>query len=168
MCEEEIYSIIEGILFASDESVSVKQIAKVVEMSESTVLNYIKNLIKIYNEDLKRGIKIIKVDNKYQLVTKQSIFKYLNKLKAGLEKPKLTPAMLETLAIIAYKQPATKLEIESIRGIKSYYMINKLMEYELICEVGRAEKIGRPILFGTTDKFLMHFGISQINELPKI
>lgn len=126
------------------------------------------DLIKMYEEDETRGIKIIKFDNKFQLVTKQNIFGYLTKANAELEKPRISASMLETLAIIAYKQPITKLEIENIRGVKSDYIVNKLLEYELICEVGRADKIGRPILFGTSDKFLMYFGLQNLEDLPEV
>lgn len=126
------------------------------------------DFIKLYEEDESRGIKVIRFEDKFQLVTKQNIFGYLTKANSELEKPRISPAMLETLAIIAYKQPITKLEIESIRGVSSDYIVNKLVEYELICEVGRAEKIGRPILFGTSDKFLMYFGLQTLEELPTV
>ena len=168
MNKEEMFRVIEGILFVSNEPVPVKGIAAAIETSFDDAAIIMEELIEKYNEDETRGIKIIKADGKYQLVTKQNIFKYLQKANTELEKPRITPAMLETLAIVAYKQPITRLEIESIRGVNSDHVVSKLVEYDLVCEVGRAEKIGHPILFGTTDKFLMYFGMSALNDLPEV
>lgn len=168
MNKEEMFRVIEGILFVSNEPVPVKGIAAAIETNFDEAAIIMEELIEKYNEDETRGIKIIKADGKYQLVTKQNIFKYLQKANTELEKPRITPAMLETLAIVAYKQPITRLEIESIRGVNSDHVVSKLVEYDLVCEVGRAEKIGHPILFGTTDKFLMYFGMSALNDLPEV
>ncbi|MCQ2978394.1 MAG: SMC-Scp complex subunit ScpB [Clostridia bacterium] len=168
MTIEETYRIIEGMLFVSNDPVPVKGIATALEKSINDTNVIMDELIKKYEEDETRGIKIVRFDNKFQLVTKQNIFGYLTKANAELEKPRISPAMLETLAIIAYKQPITKLEIESIRGVKTDYIVNKLVEYELVCEVGRADKIGRPILFGTTDKFLIYFGLTNLQDLPTV
>lgn len=168
MNEQEISRIIEGILFVSNEPVHIKGIASAIDMTVVETNSIMETLIKKYEEDETRGIKIVRVDDKFQLVTKQNIFGYLTKVNTSLEKPKISPAMLETLAIIAYKQPITKLEIENIRGVKSDHVVNKLVEYDLVCEVGRAEKIGRPILLGTTDKFLIYFGLRTLEELPKV
>lgn len=168
MSNEEMYRIIEGMLFVSNDPVNIKGIATALEKTVDEAKQIMDDLIKMYEEDETRGIKIIKFDNKFQLVTKQNIFGYLTKANAELEKPRISASMLETLAIIAYKQPITKLEIENIRGVKSDYIVNKLLEYELICEVGRADKIGRPILFGTSDKFLMYFGLQNLEDLPEV
>ena len=168
MNEQEISRIIEGILFVSNEPVHIKGIASAIDMTVVETNSIMETLIKKYEEDETRGIKIVRVDDKFQLVTKQNIFGYLTKVNTSLEKPKISPAMLETLAIIAYKQPITKLEIENVRGVKSDHVVNKLVEYDLVCEVGRAEKIGRPILLGTTDKFLIYFGLRTLEELPKV
>ena len=130
-----------------------------------------KELLSEMMEDYKkaeRGIQIIELEGAYQLCTKKEMYDYLVKI-AHVPKPKeLTDVMLETLSIIAYKQPVTKLEIEKIRGIKSDHTVNKLVEYNLVCEVGRKDAPGRPILFATTEEFLRSFGIESTNELPEL
>lgn len=168
MNENEIYSVIEGMLFVSNEPISIKGISEALGMTALEMAPIMERLMQSYIDDDKRGIKIVQTEDKFTIVTKQNIFKYLTKVYQGLEKPRITPSMLETLAIIAYKQPVTRLEVENIRGVNSDHVVGKLLEYELICEVGRAEKIGRPILFGTTDKFLVYFGLRSIDELPKV
>ena len=112
MSNEEMYRIIEGMLFVSNDPVNIKGIATALEKTVDEAKQIMDDLIKMYEEDETRGIKIIKFDNKFQLVTKQNIFGYLTKANAELEKPRITGSMLETLAIIAYKQPITKMEIE--------------------------------------------------------
>ena len=113
-----------------------------------------------------RGIKIIELENAYQMCTKEEYYDYLVKLALQPKKAVLTDVMLETLSIIAYKQPVTKLEIEKIRGVKSDHAVNKLMEYNLVQEVGRLDAPGRPLLFGTTEEFLRNFGV-QGREGPQ-
>lgn len=115
-----------------------------------------------------RGITLIELDGAWQLCTKIETYEYIRKLVVQPRKRSLTDVMLETLSIIAYKQPVTKQEIEAIRGVKSDFAVNKLIEYGLVCEVGRLDTIGRPILFGTTEEFLRCFGVSSVNQLPDI
>ena len=119
-------------------------------------------------EESKRGIKIIELNGAYQLCTKKDLYEYLIKVASAPKKRVITDVMLETLSIIAYKQPVTKSEIENIRGVKSDHAVNKLIEYDLVCEVGRLDAPGRPILFGTTEEFLRYFGINSIENLPDI
>ena len=116
----------------------------------------------------KRGIQLIELEGAYQLCTKKELYDYLVRI-AHVPKPReLTDVMLETLSIIAYKQPVTKLEIEKIRGVKSDHTVNKLVEYNLVCEAGRKDAPGRPILFQTTEEFLRSFGIESTEDLPEL
>jgi segregation and condensation protein B len=117
-------------------------------------------------ENDSRGIQIIELDGAFQLCTKTSMFEVLTKIAHIPKKHVLTDILLETLSIIAYKQPITKMEIEKIRGVKSDHAVNKLIEYNLVCEVGRLDAPGRPIVFGTTEEFLRSFGVHSIEELP--
>src|SRR5699024_6366940 len=115
-----------------------------------------------------RGIRIIELDNSYQLCTKKELYEYLIRVAKQPKRYVLTDVLLETLSIIAYKQPVTKLEIEKIRGVKSDHAVNKLVEYGLVREVGRLDAPGRPILFGTTEEFLRNFGVQGLDDLPEI
>ena len=115
-----------------------------------------------------RGIRIIELENAYQLCTKPEMYDYLIKVAKQPRRQVLTDVMMETLSIIAYKQPITKSEIESIRGVKSDFAVNKLVEYELVQEVGRLDTPGRPLLFGTTEEFLRRFGVDSSENLPEI
>lgn len=159
-------SIVEGILFAIGEPVEVEKLALAMEKDIKSAKYILDDVMNEYNSR-ETGLKIIKIDDAYQLTTKPDIFSYIIKVVKQPKKFQLTQAVLETLAIIAYKQPITKLEIEKIRGVNSDYSVNKLLEYELVEELGRSEAIGRPILFGTTKSFLRIFGISDIEELKE-
>ena len=115
-----------------------------------------------------RGIQIVELDGAFQLCTKSSLYEYLIRVAKQPKKITLSDVVMETLSIIAYKQPITKLEVEHIRGVKSDHVINKLVEYKLICEVGRLDAPGRPILFATTEEFLRNFGIESLEDLPVV
>ena len=115
-----------------------------------------------------RGIRIMELDGAYQLCTKSELYEYLIRVAKQPKKIVLTDIVMETLSIIAYKQPITKLEIEKIRGVKSDHAVNKLVEYNLVMELGRLDAPGRPLLFGTTEEFLRHFGIQSLEDLPMI
>ena len=115
-----------------------------------------------------RGIRLLRLENKYQLCTKNEYFEILARIVNMPKKHVLTDVLLETLAIVAYKQPVTRAEIEKIRGVSCSHAVNRLVEYNLICELGRLDAPGHPILFGTTDDFLRSFGISSMDELPDI
>lgn len=158
---------IEALLFAMGKSVSLSAIAKAIGHDTETTRKIIDNMMLSYNTP-KRGIKIIELENSYQMCTKEEYYDYLVKLALQPKKASLSDVMLETLSIIAYKQPVTKLEIEKIRGVKCDHAINKLIEYNLIQEVGRLDAPGRPILFGTTEEFLRSFGVQGIEELPEL
>jgi len=159
-------SIIEGLLFASgDEGLEAKQIAAVLELDAATV-NKLLQEMRLDFERQERGIQIIEIAGGYQLTTRPEHAPYFQMLAQSPSRATLSQAALETLAIIAYKQPITRVEIEEIRGVKSDRAIHTLVGKQLIEETGRAEAIGKPILYGTTKAFLDYFGLSHIKDLP--
>ena len=162
-----IEAIIEAILFTMGEAVELDRIAAAVGHDEVTIRKVIRNMMDKYDSN-DRGIQIIELGNSYQMCTKASMYESIIKLTHIPKKHVLTDVLLETLSIIAYKQPITKLEIEQIRGVKTDHAINKLFEYNLVCEVGRLDAPGRPILLGTTEEFLSSFGITSLEDLPVI
>ncbi len=158
-------AMIEAILFTMGEAVELDRIAAAIEQDEKTTKRIIQNMMDQYvNES--RGIQIIELDGAYQMCTKASTYEALIRIAHVPKKHMLTDVLLETLSIIAYKQPITKLEIEKIRGVKTDHAVNKLIEYNLVCEVGRMDAPGKPILFGTSEDFLRSFGISSLDDLP--
>lgn len=159
--------IIEAILFAMGDSVELGKIAAAIGHDVDTTRKLIRNMMDKYDES-DRGIRIIELENSYQMCTKRDMYEYLIRIAKQPKKYTLTDVQLETLSIIAYKQPVTKLEIEKIRGVKSDHAVNKLVEYNLVCEVGRMNVPGRPILFGTTEEFLRRFSIQSLDELPSM
>jgi segregation and condensation protein B len=158
---------IEAILFTMGNSVELDKIAMAVGLDKENVRDIIQEMIQEYNSD-DRGIKIIELDNAFQLCTKKEYYENLIKVAKAPKKQVLSEALLETLSIIAYKQPVTRLEIEKIRGVSSEKAINRLMEFDLCKELGRLDAPGRPMLFGTTEEFLRVFGVQSIDELPVI
>ena len=164
---KKIEAAIEAILFSAGESVDVSRIAKAIGHDVHTTEKIIRNMmLKYYEED--RGIKIIELESSFQMCTKQEFYEYLVEIALQPKKATLTEVMLETLSIIAYKQPVTKTEIEKIRGVKCDHAINKLVEYNLVQELGRLDAPGRPILFGTTEEFLRNIGVESTENLPVI
>ena len=167
MDKEKLKGIIESILFTMGDSVSEKQLTQVLEISQEELFMTLMEMQAEYAAD-SRGITLVRLEDAWQLRTKPETYDYIRKLLVQPKKRSLTDVMLETLSIIAYKQPVTKQEIEAIRGVKSDFAVNKLVEYGLVCELGRLDTIGRPIVFGTTEEFLRCFGVSRIEELPDI
>lgn len=167
MNEEHIKSAIEAILFAWSDPLSLKDISKALGADEKTITKLLKEMIDEFNYQ-KRGIQIIKMNDHYQLATRPEHFEYLQKLMEPKQNKGLTQAALETLAIIAYRQPIPKGEIESIRGVKCDKALATLLEKDLIEEKGRLEKTGRPIIYGTTLNFLKSFGLNSLDDLPPI
>lgn len=163
-----IKGIIESILFTVGKSVSLEQLVMVLEMEKEPLRNILLEMKEEYNKDDTRGICLIELDDSWQICTKIETYDYVRKLVSQPKKRSLTDVMLETLSIIAYKQPVTKQEIEAIRGVKCDFAVNKLVEYKLVKELGRLDTIGKPIVFGTTEEFLRCFGVSSIEELPDI
>ncbi len=158
---------IEAILFAVGDSVETEKLAKAIEQDKDTTKKIIYHMMDRYREE-DRGIQIIELEDSFQLCTKNELYEYLIRVAKQPRKIVLTDVVMETLSIIAYKQPITKLEIEKIRGVKCDHAVNKLVEYELVTELGRLDAPGRPILFGTTEAFLRHFGINSLEDLPSL
>ena len=152
---------IEAILFSMGDAVELKDLADVLQIDGKTVQKILDDMMVRYEEE-DRGIKIVKLENAYQLCTKNEYYDILSSLVNIPKKHSLTDSLMETLSIVAYKQPVTRQEIEAIRGVSCVHAIN------LITEVGRLDAVGRPILFGTTEDFLRCFGVSSMDELPSI
>ena len=164
---EKLQGVIEAILFAMGDSVELSKIAAAIEHDEQTTKKIIHNMMDSYEQE-NRGIRIIELDNSFQICTKPEMYEYLIRIAKQPKRYVLTDVLLETLSIVAYKQPVTRLEIEKIRGVKTDHAVNKLVEYGLIEEVGRMEVPGRPILFGTTEEFLRRFSVQSLDELPTL
>lgn len=164
---EKLQGVIEAILFTMGESVELSKIAAAIEHDENTTKKIIHNMMDKYEEET-HGIRIIELEDSFQMCTKKDAYEYLIKIAKQPKRYVLTEVLLETLSIIAYKQPVTKLEIEKIRGVKSDHAVNKLVEYGLVEEVGRMDAPGRPLLFGTTEEFLRRFSVQSLDELPVI
>ncbi len=158
---------VEAILFSIGDAVPLKELSKVLEVDEPTLDKIIQNMMDKYDRE-DRGIRIVRLEASYQLCTKNEYYDILTKVVNMPKKHTLTDSLMETLSIVAYKQPVTRQEIEAIRGVSCVHAINKLVEYNLIMEVGRLDAIGRPILFGTTEDFLRSFGVTSMDELPVI
>lgn len=164
---KKLEGIIEAILFAMGDSVELGKIAAAIEHDEATTRKIIHSMMDKYEAE-DRGIRIIELEDSFQMCTKTETYEYLIRIAKQPRRYVLTDVLLETLSIIAYKQPVTKLEIEKIRGVKSDHAVNKLVEYNLVCEVGRMDAPGRPLLFGTTEEFLRRFSIQSVEELPSM
>ena len=158
---------VEGILFAMGESVSIKEIAAALEIEEKDLLEVIDNMKEDY-ADPSRGIQLVTLEDSIQLRTKDDYYDDLIKIATAPKKNVLTDSVLETLSIIAYKQPVTRADVEKIRGVNSDFGINKLLEYGLIKELGRLDAPGKPLLFGTSEQFLRAFNVDSIEDLPQI
>ncbi|MBQ1923904.1 MAG: SMC-Scp complex subunit ScpB [Lachnospiraceae bacterium] len=166
MEKSKIPAAIEAVLFAMGGSVEVSEIAQALEITEQEAWEAVEAIReKLGHEG--SGLQINRYDDAVQLSTRAEYYEYLIKIASVPKKQTLTNAMLETLSIIAYRQPVTRAEIEHIRGVNSDHSVNKLLSYDLVEEVGRKEAPGRPILFGTTEQFLRTFGISSLAELPQ-
>ena len=164
---------IEALIFSSEQSIRIEEIMYCLQsaferdFTKEEVTLSIANIQKKY-QDENFAIELINISNGYQFLTKKNFHPVISLLQLQRSKKKLSPAALETLAIIAYKQSVTKLEIEQIRGVNSDYSIQKLLEKELITIIGKSETVGRPILYSTSQQFMDYFGINNLNELPQI
>ena len=157
----------EAVLFSMGEPVDIARIAEALELSKPETEKVLQALQEEYEAE-DRGIRLLRLENAYQLCTKTEYYDALIRIATHPVKPTLTDIMMETLAIIAYKQPVTKPEIEKIRGVKSDHAVNRLVEYGLVQELGRLDAPGRPIVFGTTDTFLRYFGLDSRENLPQM
>lgn len=164
---EHTKAAIEAVLFAMGDSLELSKIAKAIGHDTDTTRKVLQSMMDDYRKE-DRGIRIIELENAYQMCTKQEYYEYLVNIALQPKKAALSDVMMETLSIIAYKQPVTKIEIEKIRGVKCDHAINKLIEYNLVQELGRLDAPGRPILLGTTEEFLRNFGVDSTENLPTI
>lgn len=167
MTVNQLEAALEALLFTMGDSVDTQSIARAIDQDVPTTRKLLEGLRIRYKEE-NRGIMLLELEDSWQLCTKKEYYPVLIRLASQPRKAVLTDVMLETLSIIAYKQPVTKADIEKIRGVKSDHAVNRLIEYELVTEVGRLDAPGRPILFGTTEEFLRKFGVSSLEELPEI
>ena len=165
--EREYEAVIEAVLFTMGNSVEVRQLAAAIGQDEETARSAVKRLMKQY-EAGRKGMQIIELESSYQMCTRPEYYENLIRVAATPKKQVLTDVVLETLSIIAYKQPVTKMEIEKIRGVKSDHAVNRLVEYNLVYEVGRLDAPGRPALFATTEEFLRRFGVGSVQDLPDL
>ncbi len=170
---ENIEQYIEALIFVSEQSIRTEEIIYCLQsafgqdFTETEVNKYVANITEKYLGK-QFAISVVKVNNGYQFLTKKDYHSVVSLLQAQRAKKKLSQAALETLAIIAYKQPVTKPDIEQIRGVNCDYSIQKLLEKELILIMGKSDAIGKPILYGTSGVFMDYFGINHIHELPQI
>lgn len=164
---EKLQSAIEAILFTMGDSVEISKLAFAIGHDEETTKKLVRNMMERYEKE-DRGIRIIELEDSFQLCTKKEMYEYLIRVAKQPKRYALTDVLLETLSIVAYKQPVTKAVIEKIRGVSCDHAINRLVEYDLICEAGRLDAPGRPILFATTEEFLRVFGLKSSEDLPVI
>ncbi len=164
---KKLQGAIEAILFTMGESVDLGRIAAAIEHDEETTRKIIHNMMDSYDAE-DRGVRILELEGSFQMCTKKELYEYLIRVAKQPKRYVLTDVMLETLSIVAYKQPVTRLEIEKIRGVKTDHAVNKLIEYGLIEEVGRLDAPGRPLQFGTTEEFFRRFDLQSLDELPTI
>ncbi|WEG11433.1 SMC-Scp complex subunit ScpB [Pullulanibacillus sp. KACC 23026] len=161
-------SVIEALLFVTgEEGLSMEQLVHILDEPEAQIQEGLSQLSQTLEQE-SRGLELTIVANRYKLVTKRDVSEYIKRLIENPRPVSLSQAALETLAIIAYKQPISRAEIEDVRGVKSEKAIQTLISKELVKEVGRAEGTGRAILYGVTERFLTHFGLKSLDELPVI
>ena len=164
---KERVGVVEAILFVTGNAVEKKEICRAMELTEGELEETLDALESGYDFD-RRGLRLLRFGAHVQLATRPDYAPYVEKLLQPVQKQSLSQAVMETLAVIAYRQPVTKAEIEQVRGVKCDYSVQSLVTKGLIEEVGRKEALGRPILYGTTDAFLRHFCIASLSELPEI
>jgi segregation and condensation protein B len=167
MTKSEAKPVLEAILFAMGDSVEVERLAAVIAADPDTTREILREMREEYVE-AGRGLALLELDDSFQLCTRGDMYEHLIKIAKIPRKLVLTETLLETLAIVAYKQPVTKSEIEGIRSVSCDHAINRLVELELVAEQGRLDAPGRPLLFGTTEAFLRCFGLASLDELPHI
>lgn len=166
-------NFIEALIFASEKSISVEEIGQVIEGAQFKKIK--PESIKAIIDDIRRkydsldlALELVYIDGGYQFLTRKEYYPVINQLQIQRSKKRLSQAALETLAIVAYKQPITKLEVEQIRGVNCDYTVQKLLEKELITIIGKAETVGKPILYGTSNLFMDYFGINSTSDLPQM
>lgn len=164
---EEQEAVIEAVLFTMGSSVELRRLALAIGQPEAVAREAVERLMKRYSGQ-HRGMEILQLEDSYQMCTRAQYYENLIRVASAPKKQVLSEVMLETLSIIAYKQPVTKMEIEKIRGVKSDHAVNRLVEYNLVYEAGRLDAPGRPALFATTEEFLRRFGVGSLDDLPDL
>ena len=167
MEKEKVKGVIESILFAAGKEVRITELMSALELSSDEIINAVNSLKNDY-KNAERGLEIINVEDSYQLCTKKENYEYIYPIFDKRNKPNLSQAAMETLAIIAYNPRITRAEIETIRGVNSDGTIYKLLDYNLIEEAGKLDAPGRPMTYKTSKEFLKMFGISSLKELPEL
>ncbi len=167
MDKTESMAAVEAILFTMGEAIEIKQLSEVLECTKEETEEILALLSEKYRMP-SSGLVLRRLEDAVQISTKDSQFDNLIKIASAPKRYALTDPMMETLSIVAYKQPVTRLEIESIRGVNSDHAINRLIDYDLIKELGRKDAPGRPLLFGTTEQFLRSFGVEDLADLPSL
>ena len=160
-------AVMEAVLFTMGDSVEIARLAETIEEDVKKTKEILEDMKQRYEKE-NRGITLIELEESVQLCTKPQMYEYLVKVAKTPKKFVLTDTLLESLSIIAYKQPVTRLEIEKIRGVSCDHAVNRLLEFNLITEVGRLDAPGRPLLFGTTEEFLRSFGVKSLDDLPEL
>ena len=165
--ESDWEAIVEAVLFTMGSSVEIRQLAAAIDQDEETARQVVQRLKERYDRE-NRGMQITWLEDSVQMCTKARFYENLIRVASAPKKQVLTDVVLETLSIIAYKQPVTRLDVEKIRGVNCDHAINRLVEYNLVEELGRLDAPGRPLLFGTTEQFLRSFGVGSLEELPEL
>lgn len=160
-------SVVEALLFIAGDAVPLASIAQTIELDKATAKAVVQSVADRYERE-KRGIRVVEINGAYQMCTAAECFEYIRNMYKSPQRRGLTQALLETLAIVAYKQPITKAQIEEIRGVNADHAISRLLEKRLICETGRMDTPGRPVLYGTSSEFLRYFGFKNIGDLPPL
>lgn len=167
MEREKQEAVLEAILFTMGESVEEKRLAEIIEETPKKTRQILEDMRARWEIE-QRGITLINLEDSWQMCTRTDMYEYLIQIAKTPKKFTLSDTLLETLSIIAYKQPVTRLDVERIRGVNCDHAINRLMEFNLVMELGRLDAPGRPLLFGTTEQFLRSFGVSSLEDLPEI
>ena len=167
MEEEQKKAALEAILFAMGDSVELDRLAAAVEETPEKTRGLLEQMKECWEKE-KRGVCLVEYEGAFQMCTRGELYEYLIRVAKAPRKYALTETLLETLSIVAYKQPVTRLDVERIRGVNSDHAISRLVEYGLVEEKGRLEAPGRPLLFGTTEEFLRRFSLQSLDELPSV
>lgn len=160
-------AVLEAVLFTMGEAVETERLASVLEISKKEIRELLLEMKAEYDQT-DRGVTLMELEDSFQMCTKSQMYEYLIKIAKTPRKYVMTDTLLETLSIIAYKQPITRAEIERVRGVSCDHALNRLVEFGLVSEVGRMDAPGRPLLFGTTEEFLRSFGVKSLEELPEL
>lgn len=167
MQRDELFGAIESILYVSGDPVGLSEIGRAFDLNELELTDLLNQMAEAM-ENEKRGLRLFITNDTVQLVTNPAYEPYLIKLLSPPQERSMSDSMLETLSIVAYRQPVTRADIEAVRGVRCEYSVSQLLKQGFICELGRKDCIGKPMLFGTTDAFLRKFGLHSIDELPRL